>query len=68
MIQLFLLNPNFIDPKQITREKLYYCPDCAIIEGVLSYYPELRKIRHRLCRLRNPKNGYCAINRRREPG
>jgi hypothetical protein len=40
MIQLFFKLLNFIDLKQITRT---YCPDCAIIEGILSYYPELRK-------------------------
>lgn len=43
MIQLFLLKPNFIDPKADKKGTLYYCPDCAIIEGILSYYPDLRK-------------------------
>ena len=43
MIQLFLLNPDFTDQKADNKGKLYYCPDCAIIEGILSYYPELKK-------------------------
>lgn len=43
MIQLFLLNPDFIDQKEDNKGKLYYCPDCAIVEGILSYYPALRK-------------------------
>lgn len=43
MIKLFLLNPDFIDPKVDNNGILYYCPDCAIVEGILSYYPEIRK-------------------------
>jgi hypothetical protein len=39
---LFLLKPNFTDSKRDTESKQYYCPDCAFLEGVLSYYPELR--------------------------
>ena len=40
---LFLLQPNFTDSLRDQAGKLYYCPDCALIEGVLSYYPEFRK-------------------------
>ena len=41
MKKLFLLKPNFHDFNRIDG-KLYFCPDCAIIEGLLSYYPRLR--------------------------
>ena len=34
---LFLLKGNFIDGGE-----RYYCPECAQVEGVLSFYPELR--------------------------
>jgi hypothetical protein len=40
--QLFLLNPNFIDSKVDNLGQLYYCPQCATVEGILTYYPELR--------------------------
>ncbi|MFN7822736.1 MAG: DUF3088 family protein [Bacteroidota bacterium] len=40
---LFLLRPNFTDSLRDQAGKLYYCPDCALIEGVLSYYPFLRE-------------------------
>lgn len=39
---LFLLNPNFKDAA-IASDKLYFCPDCAFVEGILGYYPRLRK-------------------------
>ena len=37
--QLFLLNPNFEDPK-FSVEK-FYCWECALMEGILAYYPVL---------------------------
>lgn len=40
---LFLLSPNFSDSLRDQDGKLYYCPDCALIEGVLSYYPHIRQ-------------------------
>lgn len=40
---LFLLKANFLDKNRDNNNKNYYCPDCAFLEGVLSYYPELRK-------------------------
>lgn len=40
---LFLLRPNFTDSLRDQDGKLYYCPDCALIEGVLSYYPNIRQ-------------------------
>lgn len=39
---LFLLKKDFDDYAR-EHEKKYYCPDCAMMEGVLSYYPELRQ-------------------------
>lgn len=36
--KLFLLKPDFQDGDQ-----RYYCPHCAQLEGVLSFYPQLRK-------------------------
>ncbi|MEO8636269.1 MAG: DUF3088 family protein [Gemmatimonadales bacterium] len=38
--RLFLLHPGFVDPAQGAHS--FYCVDCAAIEGVLTYYPELR--------------------------
>jgi len=35
---LFLLKPDFMDG---TRGP-FYCPDCAKLEGLLSFYPRLR--------------------------
>jgi hypothetical protein len=37
--KLFLLGPDFEDGDGLR----YYCPECAQIEGVLSFYPQLRK-------------------------
>ncbi len=36
--RLYLLKPDFID-----REKAYFCPGCAQVEGMLSFYPALRE-------------------------
>lgn len=41
MEKLFLLKPDFIDPK-LDPGKKYFCPNCAIIEGLFIYYPHLR--------------------------
>lgn len=43
MPQLFLLNPKYTDSKVGAANQLYYCPHCAMIEGVLHYYPALRQ-------------------------
>jgi hypothetical protein len=40
---LFLLKPNFLDKYRDSDNTKYYCPDCAFLEGVLSYYPQLRE-------------------------
>ncbi len=34
---LFLIRPN----SRLDRPDGWYCPDCAIVEGVLAYYPQL---------------------------
>jgi len=39
---LFLLEPGFVDSARDGEGKRYYCPDCAFLEGVLGYCPELR--------------------------
>ena len=36
--RLFLLKPGFED-----NGELFYCPGCAMVEGILSYYPHLRE-------------------------
>lgn len=36
--RLYLLKPDFID-----QGKTYFCPGCAQIEGMLSFYPALRE-------------------------
>jgi hypothetical protein len=40
MKKLFLLKADF---KDLSRgdDKRYFCPDCVMIEGLLSYYPRL---------------------------
>ncbi|MEO8225595.1 MAG: DUF3088 family protein [Gammaproteobacteria bacterium] len=38
--QLFLLKPDFVDGN---RGK-FYCPSCATLEGVLSFYPRVREV------------------------
>ncbi len=41
MKKLFLLKADFKDASS-GDGKSYFCPDCATIEGLLSYYPRLR--------------------------
>lgn len=41
MEKLFLLKPDFQDINRNADAK-YFCPPCALIEGVLSFYPQLR--------------------------
>jgi hypothetical protein len=36
--RLYLLKPNFFD-----QGKTYFCPGCAQVEGMLSFYPALRE-------------------------
>jgi hypothetical protein len=36
--KLFLLKPDF----RKDQEGPFYCPECALVEGVLSFYPKLR--------------------------
>ena len=43
MIKLFLLKPGFTDSNADNEGKLYYCPQCAMIEGVIKYYPQLEE-------------------------
>lgn len=42
MEKLFLLKPNFQD-KGRSNDTKYFCPPCTLIEGLLSFYPFLRK-------------------------
>jgi hypothetical protein len=39
--KLFMLHPDAEDPKYPGRR--FYCEHCAILEGVLTYFPELTK-------------------------
>ena len=41
MINLFLLKPDFTDSSADNEGRKYFCPHCAMIEGVLKYYPQL---------------------------
>jgi len=36
--RLYLLKPGFVD-----QGKAYFCPGCALVEGMLSFYPGLRE-------------------------
>lgn len=40
MKRLFLLKPDFQDLTRADR-KIYFCPECAIVYGLFSYYPHL---------------------------
>lgn len=42
--KLFLLKPDFTDSKSDNEGKVYYCPQCAMIEGVIKYYPRITKM------------------------
>lgn len=39
--RLFLLKPDFADPTHGTQP--FFCPDSALVEGLLSFYPRLRE-------------------------
>ena len=41
MEKLFLLKSDFQDISRGADNK-YFCPNCAILEGLLSFYPKLR--------------------------
>lgn len=41
MTKLFLLKKDFKDPNIEPANQSYYCPDCATMEGILSYFPTL---------------------------
>jgi len=40
MKKLFLLKADFLDAGR-NDGKRYFCPDCVMLEGLLSYYPRL---------------------------
>jgi hypothetical protein len=40
MKKLYLLKADFLDAVRADG-KQYFCPDCMMIEGLLSYYPRL---------------------------
>lgn len=42
MEKLFLLKPDFQDISRGPENK-YFCPNCAVLEGLLSFYPRLRE-------------------------
>jgi len=37
---LFLLPPDFSDP--VAGPEAFYCPDCAAVQGLLTYFPKLK--------------------------
>ncbi|WP_298143464.1 DUF3088 family protein [Flavobacterium sp.] len=41
---LFLLPSAFLDHNIPPKSQMYFCPDCALLEGMLSYFPDLRKL------------------------
>lgn len=41
MEKLFLIKPDFQDPNRGAKNK-YFCPNCVLLEGLLSFYPRLR--------------------------
>ena len=41
MKKLFLLKADFQDAARADGKR-YFCPDCVMIEGLLSYYPRLQ--------------------------
>lgn len=43
MTKLFLLKKDFKDLNIEPVNQAYYCPDCATMEGILSYFPSLRE-------------------------
>lgn len=43
MAKLFLLKPDFPD-KSIDIYSRFYCPHCAMINGVINYYPKLKEL------------------------
>ncbi len=72
MIKLFLLKPDFADSNSDNDGKLYYCPLCAMIEGVIKYYPQLEKMieinyvdfkkpRHTIIDLIGEENQSCPV-------
>lgn len=44
MVKLFLLKPDFKDSNADNEGLNYYCPQCAMIEGIIQYYPQLKKM------------------------
>jgi hypothetical protein len=40
--QLFLLTPGFEDT-EAGKGKRFFCPHCTLVDGALSYYPEVRE-------------------------
>lgn len=42
MAKLFLLKPDFID-KSIDDHTKFYCPHCAMINGVINYYSKVKE-------------------------
>lgn len=44
LTKLFLIKPGFTDSNRDSEGKLYYCPFCATLEGIIKYYPQLEKL------------------------
>ena len=43
MAKLFLLKPDFTDKNRDANAK-YFCPENALINGIVNYYPKLKEL------------------------
>lgn len=70
--KLFLLKSDFLDNSAGEAGQSYFCSDCTLIEGLLSYYPQLRnklevryvdfeKPRKEIAELIGEKNQSCPV-------
>lgn len=64
---LFLLKPGFADAK--AGATTYYCPPCATVSGLLSYYPQVReKLEVKEVGFPRPRAEVAAVLGEKHPG
>lgn len=72
MLKLFLLKPDFTDDANGITGKRYYCPGCAMVKGMLGYYPQIsenieiqyvdfQRPRHDIIELIGQENQSCPV-------